>query len=41
MFSKELKIMMLEARVDKLAQKFENGKLIAKAQRKLRKLKNS
>lgn len=41
MFSKELQIMTLENRIAKLEMNFDNAKLVAKAKRRLKRIKNS
>ena len=38
MFPKEIQILMLQNRIEKLEKNFDNAKLVAKAKRKLRKL---
>lgn len=39
MFSKEIQILILQNRIEKLEKNFDNAKLVAKAKRRLRKLK--
>lgn len=41
MFSKELQIMMMENRIKKLEMNYDNMRLVAKAKRRLNKIKNS
>ena len=41
MFSKELQIMSIENRIKKLELNFDNAKLVAKAKRRLNKIKHS
>lgn len=41
MFSKELQIMMMENRIRKLEMNYDNARLVAKAKRRLNKIKNS
>lgn len=40
MFTKEVQILILKNRIERLERNFENSKLVAKAKRRLRKLES-